>query len=147
MRYFMLGPGSRDARGTAFMPGLPVTAKASSYRAVKIDGQPGTRPIPSPRPVAIPPSAMVRTNQPSNVSPDVFFPAIYTPYADNMHPPVGLGRHNEMPVPAVDLYKFPRNPSYGAPFAGRSAGVRMTRRRIAGRRALRWPAAPQVFDR
>lgn len=146
MRYFMLGPGSRDGHGAAFMPGIPVSPKASSNRAVRITGQPGTAPIDVHKPKAIPPTAMVRTNQGSYLSPDIIFPAIYIAHADNMHAPVSLFRDNQMPVPAVDMYNFPRNSSYGAPFAGRVPSPAMRRRRMGTRLAMRWPAAPQVWQ-
>lgn len=144
-RYFVMGVPP-DARGTAFTPSLTISPAASSNRAVRIDGQPGTMAVPAPKPSALPPISATRSTQRSWVVPDVIFPAIYIARADNMQPPVSRFRDNQLPVPAVDLYKFPRNPSYGAPWAGRLADPRFRRGRIGGQvESTRWPAAPRVY--
>lgn len=100
----------------AFMPQPARNPVASSYGLVHIDGAPGTDPIPSPSPSAVP-SLTIQGGrdaaQGSNVAPDVIFPAIYIPSARNMGPAadIGLGmarrRLNELPVRAVDPGRRP----------------------------------------
>lgn len=142
MRYFVMGTPT-DSRATAFVPTPALTPVASSYRAVRITGQPGTRGVPAPKPAALVPISQVPQTQRSNVVPDVIFPSIYIAHADNMHVPVSLFRDNQLPVPAVDLYRFPNNSK--PTFTGRLANPTMRRRRIGGRHPLRWPASPQVW--
>lgn len=144
-RYFVMGVPP-DARGTAWTPSVTISPASSSNRAVHIDGQPGTMGVSAPKPSALPPISATRATQRSWATPDVIFPSIYIARAANMHAPVSLLRDNQMPVPAVDLYKFPRNPSYGAPWTGRLAAPRFGRNSIGGRvESTRWPASPRVY--
>lgn len=146
-RYFVMGVPP-DARGTAFTPSVTMSPASSSNRAVHIDGQPGTMGVAAGKPAALPPISATRATQRSWQTPDVIFPALYIARAANMHAPMSLFRDNQLPVPAVDLYKFPRNPHYGAPWSGRLATPRFMRRGYGGQReATRWPAAPQVYGR
>lgn len=150
MRYFMLGSGSslfRRRSASAFLPGLPRTPKASTYGTVYIVGHPGDLPIPSPRPAAAVPISQNRLTQPSRCSPDVFYPSIYYTTPVNMHPPVSLFRDNQLPVPAIDLYKFPNNPNFGAPLAGRLPRSGFRSRKVGGRQAPAWPPVVQTWPR
>lgn len=102
----------------AFMPQPARSPVASSYGLVIVEGAPGTCPVPSPSPSAVP-SQTARLQgskdsaQGSDVSPDVIFPAIYTASARNMGPTedVGLGmarrRLCELPVRAIDPGRRP----------------------------------------
>lgn len=103
MRYTMNGPVK--AAG-AFMPQMPTTPAGSSGGLVRVFGQPGTMGIAAPRPGALPPVSQVPWTQNSHCSPDVIFPDLYIPFADNMHAPMLLKSTNELPVPAVNLYNM-----------------------------------------
>lgn len=121
----------------AFMPSPARNPVASSYGLVIIDGAPGTMSVPSPRPPATPsqtarPQGTVNSAAGSDVSPDVFFPAIYIPRAQNMGPTddVGLGmarrRLCELPLRAIDPGRRP---------------VPVFQQFPAGARPLPWPRA------
>lgn len=119
----------------AFMPSPARNPVASSYGLVRIDGAPGTEPVPSPRPASVP--SLTRSGgrdaaQGSAVAPDVILPAIYIPSADNMGPAAdtGLGmarrRLCELPVRAIDPGRLP---------------VPVWQQFPAGARPLPWPRA------
>lgn len=135
------GPLTRPRAAGPFMPALPPTPKAATNGGVYIYGQPGTLGIRSPRPAAAVPISQNKLTQPSRCAPDVIFPSIYYTTPANMHAPVSLFRDNQMPVPARDLYKFPANPNFGAPFAGRVPRPGMRARKTGGRQQVTWPPA------
>lgn len=132
VRYTMVDPGAGPpGRAGALMPTPAVMPKASTGGLVYVAGAPGNMPIPAPKPEAIPPNAAVRTTQPSYCAPDVLFPSKYVASAKNMHPPVGLLRTNEMPVPAVSPYSLP--------------GVAQRMRRVGGQSQIMQPLALQSW--
>jgi hypothetical protein len=95
-------------------------------------GHPGTMPVRTPRPNALPETAAgTRSNQPSAHAPDAMYPSIYYPLADNCHPPVGLFRDNQMPVPATRIYNMPR--------------VAQKTRRVGGQSQIGQPAVIQTW--
>jgi hypothetical protein len=124
--------GATARTAGALTPTLPTTPAGTTYPQVRVYGQPGTQGIPSPRPAAIPPNAMVASTQGSHRAPDWFFPSIYYTTPANMHPPVGLFRDNELPVPATPLRALPR--------------VRMRARRTGGATDIRQPAVVQRWS-
>lgn len=100
----------------AFTPLPARNPVASSYGLVHVKGAPGTEPVPSPSPAALPSLTAVGgrdSAQGHNVSPDVILPAIYVPLADNMGPEADTGigmarrRLNELPVRAIDPGRRP----------------------------------------
>lgn len=128
MRYWTQGTDARTIG--ALMPIMPVTARATTGGIVEIYGQPGTMGVPSPRPAAT--RGLVSqqgTTQPSSCAPDYIFPSIYYTTPRGMHPPVGLLRQNEMPVPAVGIYRLP--------------SVLQRRRRTGGQQQVGQPAIVQ----
>jgi hypothetical protein len=132
MKYVMLDPRVPGRPIGALMPQPAILPTASSGGLMHVFGQPGTMGIPAPKPGAIPPTACgTRTNQPSYVSPDVMFPSIYYPKADNCHGPVGLFRDNQMPVPARRIYNMPR--------------VAQRMRRVGGQSQIGQPAVAQTW--
>lgn len=132
MRYVMQDPHAPGRPVGALMPQPAIQPSASTNGLMHVYGSPGTRSIPAPKPAAIPQTAAgIRTNQPSYCSPDVMFPSIYYPTADNCHPPVGLYRDNQMPVPAVRLYSMAR--------------VSMRMRRVGGQSQVAQPAVRQTW--
>lgn len=109
MRYSMLDPRAPNRPLGALMPQPAIQPSASTNGLMHVFGAPGTMAVRAPKPGAIPETAAgSRTNQPSYNSPDVMYPSVYFPRADNCHPPVGLWRDNQMPVPAVRVYNMPR---------------------------------------
>jgi len=88
-----------------------------------IDGAPGTVAIPSPAPAALNDGDLGGPyNQPSNVAPNVIYPALYTFRANpTVHFPGKLFGDSVVPVPAVN--------------AGRSALQMQHRFRLGGRTA------------
>ena len=129
MRYWMLGAPPGPAGG-ALMPGMPPSARATTYWQVKIWGQPGTQGIPAPKPEGVVPTSQNRRNQGSYNSPDVIFPSLYYTTPENMHAPVSLFRDNPLPVPAVGAFNG----------VARLPNPAMNRRPVAGRNAIGWPA-------
>jgi hypothetical protein len=123
--------------GGALMPGMPVTPRATTYRTVRIYGQPGTQGIRAPRPEGIVPVSQNPRTQGSNCAPDVIFPSLYYTTPDNMHAPVSLFRDNQMPVPAVG--------NFGG--VGRIAPTAFKRRESGhgGQTPIDWPALLQRF--
>lgn len=102
----------------AFTPLPARNPVASSYGLVHIKGAPGTDPIPSPAPAALPSLSAGGKDgrysaQGSDVSPDTILPAIYVALADNMGPAADTGigmarrRLNELPVRAIDPGRMP----------------------------------------
>ena len=94
--------------GGAFCPLPATTPRASSKGLVHVFGAPGTLAVPAPKPAATPDWSMDPHTIPSNVSPDVITPAVYVPLADNMHPPVPVRHHNNLPVPAISYVRAPQ---------------------------------------
>ena len=102
----------------AFCPIPARNPVASSYGLVHVYGCPGTTPVSSPDPEAVPsltarPIGDVNSAQGSAVTPDFILPAIYIASADNMGPEmdVGIGmarrRLNELPMRAIDPGRRP----------------------------------------
>lgn len=122
----------------AFTPIPTTTPAASSQGLVGVLGCPGTQPVDSPRPEAVP-SLTVQggknSAQSSAVSPDVIFPSIYVASVANMGPSSWVGmwrrRFTELPMPA-------RNP-------GRIPVVAFQAPRVGGRNSMAWPRAFQRF--
>lgn len=127
LRYRVLDlPG----RGTgAFTPGLVTTPAGSSHGEVKVGGAPGTLLVPSPKPAGNAPFGNDRKTQGSYVSPDVFTPSVYVPFADNMHGQAATQSSNELPVPAVGYARAP--------------GVAFNPQHMGGRRVIPWPRSFQ----
>lgn len=125
----------------AFLPTTIPTMMASSYGLVKIEGSPGTLPMPDPSPSkqwGCPPLSAQRETQSSNVAPDFILWDKYIPFANNMGPAKGaacigmaLRRHCPLPVPARTWTLAPR--------------TAMIQRKVAGRAAMAWPRAFQRF--
>lgn len=132
MRYSMLNPGVPNRPVGALMPQPAIMPTASSNGLMMVEGYPGTLGIPAHKPAALPETAAGwRGNQGSHNSPDIWYPSIYFPRADNCHPPVGLFRDNQMPVPAVRIYNMPR--------------VAQKTRRVGGQSQIGMPAALQTW--
>lgn len=121
----------------AFTPTMATNPVASSFGLVQVSGSPGTEPIPVPAPTRVwaPPISFDPKTQPSNCSPDVFFPDLYRPSAANMGPSADAGvgmfrrRLNEMPVPAVNIV--------------RSGVPNWHQQPVGGRKVTAWPRAFQ----
>jgi hypothetical protein len=124
----------------AFTPLPFLNPEASSHGLVRLEGSPGTLPVPSPAPQRDWAPSLTRTGgvnsaQGSMVSPDVILPSIYFPYADNMGPEAGSGigmtrrRYCELPVPAENPRRLPK-PTMRSPQMG-------------GRSVMAWPRAFQ----
>lgn len=113
----------------AFSPGLVTTPAGSSHGEVVVGGAPGTMLVPSPKPAGGPPFGNDRKTQGSYVSPDVFTPDIYVPFADNMGPPMRIRSTNELPVPAIGYARAP--------------GVSFRPAHIGGRNVIPWPRSFQ----
>lgn len=118
----------------AFMPApYAVTTPAASSQGpltARLEGYPGNRPIPSPAPAAMNDGELGGPfNQPSNVSPDVFYPALYFNHIDQTIVMPGFVRTcaNTVPVPA--------------PYVGRTGTQTQLRSRVGGRTATAWPRA------
>lgn len=132
MRYSMLNPQVPNRPVGALMPQPAIMPTASSNGLMRVEGYPGTRAVKTPKPGALPETAAGhRGNQPSYCSPDAMYPSQYFPHADNCHPPVGLFRDNQMPVPAVRIYNMPR--------------VAQKTRRVGGQSQIGMPAALQTW--
>lgn len=130
VRYTMNDPGAGPpGRAGALMPVPAIDPKASTGGLVRVYGAPGTMPVAAPKPCAIPPISATRATQPSYVAPDVMFPSKYVTTPENMHPPVGLLRTNEMPVPARTPYALP--------------GIAQRMRRVGGQSQIMQPLAVQ----
>jgi len=111
------------------------SAKATTYGMIHTYGQPGTKAVPSPKPVALPDGPLMRSAQPSYSAPDVFYPTIYFNRITNLQPVNGTIRvksNNEMPVPAVPSNRVPN--------------IAFAPARIGGARQITWPPAPQVWQ-
>jgi hypothetical protein len=114
------------------MPQPAIQPSASTNGLMHVVGHPGDRPIKAPKPNALPQTAAgTRSNQPSYASPDVMYPSQYYPLADNCHPPVGLFRDNQMPVPATRVYNMPR--------------ISQKTRRVGGQSQIGQPAVIQTW--
>ena len=141
-RYYVQGADARTA--AALTPGAVVSPCSLTFGAVRIVGHPGDLPIRSPKPQAtsgvLDPS--IRTTQTSHQAPDYFLPSIYYTTPANMHPPLGLLRLNELPVPATDVYKWPAAGAAPSP-TSRLPQPTSRRKKMGGRQAPRWPAAVQ----
>lgn len=95
--------GSPRAAG-AVLPAMTETAEAASAGVCRVTGAPGTMPVPSPRPAAVPrltENAHGARVQPSACSPTYFRPAIYVATPACGHPPVYRGPDRLSPVPAI----------------------------------------------
>lgn len=124
----------------AFAPIPATNPAASSWGLVHVTGAPGTIPVASPKPAALPDltaAGAPNTAQGSDVAPNVIAPAIYVASVANMGPEAdtGLGlavrRRNPLPVPAVDPTRIPV--------------VAMSAPRVGGRGALPWPRSFQRY--
>ena len=134
MRLTMSGvPPTMNA--AALLPTMPVTPRATTYRQVRIYGQPGTAAIPAPKPAALVPVSQRAFTQPSFCAPDVIYPSVYVAFVDNMHAPVGMLRDNQMPVPAKG--------NFGR--VGRLAPQAFKRRGVGGQKQIDWPAVVSRF--
>lgn len=131
-RYTMQDPGGGPpGRAGALMPVPAVDPKASTGGLVSLVGHPGDMSIAAPKPAALVPISQTRATQPSYVAPDVLFPSIYYPLADNMHPPVALLRTNPLPVPAVHIRQLAR--------------IAQRTRRVGGQSQVGQPQVAQVW--
>lgn len=121
---------------SAFMPSPAIaSAKSTKYGMVRISGNPGAYPIPSPKPSALPDGPLMRSAQPSYNSPDVFYPSIYWTSVLDFHPAdntVRVFSTNELPIPAVRTNRVP--------------GVAFRRARYGGLKQVTWPPAPQAWQ-
>lgn len=115
-------------KGTgAFVP-VPAQSYSAAFNGQNlIDGNPGTVAIPSPRPPTLNDGELGGPfNQPSSVSPDVFYPSIYTVRCNRTmrFPGIGGGltRHNDhpVPVPAGNLGLFKQNFMHRVRVGGRT---------------------------
>lgn len=121
----------------AFMPVLnaSVSARAPQWGMVEISGHPGDLAMPSPKPSALPAGPLPRSAQPSQQSPDVWFPSVYFTRINNFHPAnntVRITSTNEVPIPA-------RRFNLVAKIAQRAP-------RVGGLRQVTWPPAPQAWQ-
>lgn len=117
------------ARGLgAFMPSRAATPSGASNGECRVAGAPGTMPIPSPKPPAVPAAAAgpngYQTN-PSYAAPDFILPSIYVSYPDGCSFPGKRVSDNVLPVPAGNW--------------GRSAKPWNRRSRVGGQTATAWP--------
>ena len=109
MRYTFKAPPNV---APAMSPHIGRSVVSSSNGVVVVDGEPGTFPIPAPRPAATAGLTSVdpRT-QPSAVTPDHILPALYTVGQRNQwdaeHFPGLLLSDHELPVPARKYYSLP----------------------------------------
>lgn len=147
MRYFVLG-APPDRRGTAFLPGMPITPKALKWGlwgdSAQLEGQPGTKPVPTGRPRIDSTSPVARSAGGifySQYAPDVIYPSLYYVRGKQEHAPVSLLRTNNMPVPAVDMYKGPQG-WVGGTQTSRLAQISARTTRVGGRFQTGWPSAP-----
>ena len=144
MKYIMLGapPGRR---GSAFLPGMPISAKALHWGTWggpdRLAGSPGTLPIPTGRP-NIPAGhselAMAGTSRSSD-APDHIRPSLYYVRGRQEHAPVSLLRTNNMPVPASGP-GIGRYAGTGGTQAEYIAQVAAATNSVGGRRQVGWPA-------
>lgn len=146
MRYFVLGaPPGRH--GSAFLPGLPITATALKWglwgNSEQLHGQPGTEAVPAPDPASVGrvPRETVSVTRTSDYSRPVIYPALYYVQGRQEHAPVSLLRTNNMPWPATDLAQGP--PGWvGGTQAQRIAQTAFRTYRTGGRGQTGWPASP-----
>lgn len=132
MRYSMMDPRAPGRPVGALMPQPAIQPSASTNGLMHVVGHPGDMAVKAPKPNALPQTAAgTRANQPSYMSPDVMIPSIYYPRADNCHPPVGLFRDNQMPVPATRVYNMPR--------------ISQKTRRVGGQSQIGQPAVIQTW--
>lgn len=163
MRYFTLSapprgnPGAPSDASTA--SGLLPVAAGASPKALKwgfwgaheqLAGQPGTQPVPAPRPAldsgAGTAKAMEGWYGSSRDTPEVIYPSLYFVRGYQEHAPVSLLRTNNMPVPAGDVYKFKgliTPEAKGGTQASRLAQIAARSWHVGGRKATAWPPAPQ----
>jgi hypothetical protein len=162
VRYFTLSapprgnPGAPSDASTA--SGLLPVAAGASPKALKwgfwgadaqLCGQPGTQRIPSHPFDTKQIDTYRRGNGPgSGNAPDFFYPALYYVRGYQEHFPGALpgGNHNNMPVPATDMYGAqPLAPTAqaGGTQTSRLAQIAMRSWHVGGRKATAWPPAPQ----
>lgn len=109
----------------AFTPIATTNAPASSYGLVKITALLGLKPIPSPKPTAVPPISAIDQTQSSYVAPDYILRDQYVAYADNMGPAADAGigmarrRLTPIPVPALSWINTALNAMAGSKIGGR----------------------------
>jgi hypothetical protein len=106
----------------AFSPGLTQGGASATNGQNKVIGMPGTVPVPSPAPPALDDSALGGPfNQPSKVSPDVFYPSIYyNPPNPSLHFPGQVFGDNVLPVPAVAQGRYPLQWQHRSRIGGRT---------------------------
>lgn len=131
MPYLALRMQDAPTKGAgAFMP-VPygvTTPAASSQGVLRLEGYPGTVPVPSPAPAAMDDGELGGPfNQPSRVSPNVIYPDKYIPHISHRTTFIGQSRvsSNVAPIPA--------------PYVARSGTQTQLRTRIGGRTVTRWP--------
>jgi hypothetical protein len=169
VRYFTLSapprgnPGAPSDATTA--TGLLPVAAGASPKATKwgfwgatpqLEGQPGTQAVAAPNPkvsaAASPRTSPVGGIFYSDCAPDYIYPSLYYVRGYQEHSPVSLQRTNNMPVPAVDFFagSLPGSMHVIKPTQERG-GTQQTRLaqmaarswKVGGKKALRWPSAPQ----
>lgn len=129
MRYVVEG-GWAPQVVPALTPAMPFSPTSTMWGWSNVTGQPGTRPVPSPKPGvhSISPS---RLNQPSWCSPDVIFPSLYRSDPDIAWRHIPVRPQEMMPVPAGNLFNMP--------------GVAQRARRIGGRFQVAQPGVVQSW--
>jgi hypothetical protein len=114
-----LGPAEK--LGAAMVPVRAQRAGEYASRGI-IDGQPGTQPIPAPRPGGVPQDSH-RALHRSSDAPPVWYPGVYyeRPGDDGLeHAPVSVLSDNQMPMPALSPLGLPsvsmRRPRIGGQY-------------------------------
>ena len=88
----------------AFLPTLTFGGAPATNGQNKISGAPGTIRIPSPRPPGMVDAGNSPQNQPSDVAPNWFLPALYTAHANpTLHFPGRLFGDNVLPTPVPNV--------------------------------------------
>ena len=107
----------------AFLPVAASSATASFNGQNKIHGQPGTIPVPSPRPASMNDQSFAGAyNQPSDCAPDVFYPSIYYFIPNrSVHFPGALLNDHVLPVPAKHFGRSAIQSQYRTRVGGRTA--------------------------